>query len=514
MTHAFDHPPLHPDPLCTRVQAHLSAQQLWHSTAHLIVAVSGGTDSLALLHILWQLRTQQPFTLHVAHFDHQLRGSQSAAEAAFVADTATAWQLPVTVASGNLPAQLGSGINKAAAARTARYRFLATLAAQLHADAVLLAHHADDQAETVLLHLLHGSGSAGLRGMQLATPWSEWSAWATPTRAMAPTGAVLLRPLLATRRAELEAYCIQHQLEPRHDPSNYDQQATRNRIRHHLLPILARYNTQISAVLGRTAELLSDDYAYIQRQLDQHWPALATVYLAAVHFDATHWHALDPTLQRYALRRAVAHLTQTQLSAAQIKAGCAATTHATGYQHALGAGLVLRVEHGRIVISDPRQPIAIWHAPTPLPQLAHAPLPVPVPSQLQIAPYWQLTAELLTPPANLPPPSAWELHLAAEQITAPLWLRWRQAGDRLSIGTGSRRVQDLLVDAKVPRSLRPYLPLLWLGERLIWVVGVRADPHVLAQPHSPQILCVRLTATAPSDATIQRAAEANDRMTL
>ncbi len=509
MTRPPDNPPTCTDLLHTRVQAHLSAHQLWHSTAHLIVAVSGGTDSLALLHILWQLRTQQPFTLHVAHFDHQLRGPQSAAEAAFVADTARAWEIPITVASGNLPAQLGPGTNKAAAARTARYRFLATLAAQLHADAVLLAHHADDQAETVLLHLLHGSGSAGLRGMQLATPWSEWSTWAAPhpIQGAGATGAVLLRPLLATHRTELEAYCTQHQLAPRHDPSNHDQQATRNRIRHHLLPILASYNPQISAALGRTAELLSDDYAYIQRQLDQHWTTLATVYPAAVHFAAAHWHPLDPTLQRYALRRAVAQLTQTQLSAAQIKAGCAATTRPTGYQHALGAGLILRVEHGQIVISNPHQPLAIWHAPTPLPQLANAPLPVPVPSQLQIAPYWQLTTELLTPSANLSPPSTWELHLAAEQITAPLWLRWRQAGDRLSIGSGSRRVQDLLVDAKVPRSLRPHLPLLWLGERLIWVVGVRADPHLLAQPHSPQVLRVRLTATAPSGATMQSEAE-------
>lgn len=367
MTRPPDNPPSRTDLLHTRVQAYLSAYQLWRSDAHLLVAVSGGPDSLALLHMLWQLREQCPFQIHVAHFDHQLRGPQSAAEAAFVAATATAWQLPVTVGTANLPAQLGPGTNKAAAARAARYRFLATLAAQLQAAAVLVAHHADDQAETVLLHLLHGAGSAGLRGMHVATAWAVWGRPYLPnaTAPLASTGPVLLRPLLDTSRAELEAYCTQHQLDPRHDPSNHDQQAIRNRIRHHLIPILASYNPQISAALGRTAELLRDDYAYIQRQLDQHWTALATVYPAAVHFDAAHWHALDPTLQRYALRRAAAQLTQTQLSLAQIKAGCAATTHATGYQHALGASLMLRVEHGRIVISDPRQPIAIWHAPTP-----------------------------------------------------------------------------------------------------------------------------------------------------
>lgn len=169
--------PLHnsnADPLLARVQAHLTAHNLWRSDAHLLVAVSGGTDSLALLHMLWQLREQGWFQLHVAHFDHQLRGAQSAAEAVFVAETATAWGLPITVGTANLPSQLRPGINKAAAARAARYRFLATLAAQLPAAAVLLAHHADDQAETVLLHLLHGAGSAGLRGMHVATAWAAW----------------------------------------------------------------------------------------------------------------------------------------------------------------------------------------------------------------------------------------------------------------------------------------------------------------------------------------------------
>ena len=139
--------------------------------APVVVAVSGGPDSLCLLHALTQLRDDLGVTLHVAHLDHMIRGAESADEAVFVADLAREWGLPSTVEATDVPALArAQRANLHAAARAARYSFLARVARATGAQAVAVAHHAGDQAETVLLHLLRGAGPEGLSGMRPVTP--------------------------------------------------------------------------------------------------------------------------------------------------------------------------------------------------------------------------------------------------------------------------------------------------------------------------------------------------------
>ncbi|WP_322495970.1 tRNA lysidine(34) synthetase TilS, partial [Chloroflexus sp.] len=149
----------------------LLAEGLGQPTARLLVAVSGGGDSLALLHLLATLHTTGGPSPIVAHLDHGLRGAESAAEAAFVAETAATWGLRAIVETAHLPPG-----TTPAAARVARYAFLARTAIAEQVDAVLVAHQADDQAETVLMHLLRGAGPAGLRGMRPRVEWPEWAA--------------------------------------------------------------------------------------------------------------------------------------------------------------------------------------------------------------------------------------------------------------------------------------------------------------------------------------------------
>src|SRR5512138_2298231 len=162
--------------LIAEVRAYVAAQRLIGPGAPVAVAVSGGPDSLCLLHVLNRLRLDLGFTLHVAHLDHQIRGEESAAEARFVAGLAHDWGLPATVSASDVPALARTQrLNLHAAARLARYTFLAQVAQSIGAQAVAVAHHANDQAETVLLHLLRGAGPDGLRGMRPAVPWQEWS---------------------------------------------------------------------------------------------------------------------------------------------------------------------------------------------------------------------------------------------------------------------------------------------------------------------------------------------------
>src|SRR5829696_2074336 len=246
--------------LITDVRGFITAHHMIAPGGLVVVAVSGGPDSLCLLHALTQLRDDLGIVLHVAHLDHKIRGAESADEAVFVAGLAHEWGLPHTVEAADVPEMArAQRTNLHAAARAARYRFLVNVARATGARAVAVAHHAGDQAETVLLHLLRGAGPDGLSGMRPVTHWEGWSLGIEHERSRenlpSPQSSAarpwLIRPLLTATRESIERYCAEHDLHPRRDPSNFDLSATRNRIRHNLIPQLIEYNPHIVAALGR-----------------------------------------------------------------------------------------------------------------------------------------------------------------------------------------------------------------------------------------------------------------------
>jgi len=216
----------------------------------LIVGVSGGADSVALLDLLTSL-PDFPLTLIIAHLNHLLRGDESTADEHFVRERAAHYQLSCEIRCCDVK-QLAKQerMTLEEAGRTARYRFFEELRQHYHAVAVAVAHHADDQAETFLLRLLRGAGTTGLA-------------------AMAPiTQARIIRPLLELTRQELRVYLAEKQLAFREDSSNADHSYLRNRIRHELLPLLQDYNPAISQRLTATACLLGDDEALLSQYTD------------------------------------------------------------------------------------------------------------------------------------------------------------------------------------------------------------------------------------------------------
>ncbi len=306
--------------LIEKVRVALAERRMIAPGDRVVVAVSGGPDSLCMLHILCALRADLGISPHVAHLDHMLRGAESAAEAAFVAATAQAWGVPSTIAAIDVGARAKeTRDNLHQAGRVARYAFLAQVAREQGAQAVAVAHNADDQAETVLMHLLRGAGPAGLRGICPVVPWEEWSGmkneeWRMEKKSLADPSSFstpnsqLIRPLLGITRAEIERYCAEQGLDPRRDPTNLDRHPTRNRLRHELLPLLIEYNPHIVAALGRTALVTADEYDLVLQALDVAWPALASTRPGAVDFAGEAWRQLHPALQRAALRRAYALL--------------------------------------------------------------------------------------------------------------------------------------------------------------------------------------------------------------
>jgi tRNA(Ile)-lysidine synthase len=206
-------------------------------STRVLVAISGGADSMALLSALYALRTTFDLSLHAAHLDHGLRGEKSAADADFVRERCASLAVPATIErcdTRRAAAESRTGIEEAA--RNLRYQFLIRTAQSSGAKWVALAHNADDQVETILHRLLRGTGLSGLRGMPVTRPLAE--------------GVTLIRPLLAVTRAAIEGELRQRALTWRDDASNADVEFTRNRIRHRLLPLLrAEFNPQVDAAL-------------------------------------------------------------------------------------------------------------------------------------------------------------------------------------------------------------------------------------------------------------------------
>lgn len=220
-----------------------------------VIGVSGGVDSLVLLHAALEVRKRLRLELIAATFDHGLRGSVGAADADAVVELARIWGVACARGEGRLAEVAASG-SVEAIARVARYDFLAHVANEAGALAVAVGHHADDQAETVLAHLVRGAGLAGLVAMRPA--------------ALVPghPDLALVRPLLSLTRADIEAYAATAGLQPRLDATNADVSLTRNKIRLEVMPLLRAINTRMGAALARTADQAAVESDYLEAALD------------------------------------------------------------------------------------------------------------------------------------------------------------------------------------------------------------------------------------------------------
>ncbi|HUQ17158.1 MAG TPA: tRNA lysidine(34) synthetase TilS [Candidatus Saccharimonadales bacterium] len=390
-----------------------------------VVAVSGGTDSVALLVLLADCATELGLVLQVAHFDHRTRPKTAAADAAFVAGLAASVGAPFRMGRAEVPAASEED------ARRARYAFLRRAAAESGARAIATAHTRDDQAETVLLHATRGSGLGGLAGMR-------------------PSRDGIIRPFLALSRADTVAICAAAGISPREDPSNRDLAFARNRVRRRVLPELERINPQARLALARLAEAAAEAADDGERDA-------ARALAAALDGDVVLLDRLldiapevrDAALARWWERSTGRALSTTnRLALGQLAGGTAGSAAAD-----LPGGRALR-EYRRLT-RVPTGPAAPARAAGPVPLQADVPV------------LWEGWTILLTSqpdpamPGGVPAPASGEL-----------FVRGRRPGDR--IGHDLRtKVQDLYTDAKVPARMRDSHPLITTGDEAVWwVVGL------------------------------------------
>ena len=278
----------------------------------ILVGVSGGQDSVCLLDALAATATTRHQVV-VGHVDHRLRGAQSAADASFVANLAEQLGVPalaLTVDAAHYADAHRLGLEEAA--RVVRYQALAVLATEASAGAVATGHTLDDCAEGVLMNLLRGTGLAGQQGIQPEQRFDPLLLGPVPPelreRLGASVGIRLVRPLLGVQRTATEAYCRARGLPFRTDPTNADPSLSRNRIRHHLLPLLRTYNPSIVVSLARLARVAGDEDAELEHLAETCWQTFAELDRRRVHFRWSDWATLSAALQRRLLRRAAREL--------------------------------------------------------------------------------------------------------------------------------------------------------------------------------------------------------------
>jgi len=453
-------------PLVTHLRHHPTLATM----PRVVVAVSGGPDSLALLYGLCEF---YPATaVMVYHLDHRLRGAQSAADAQFVADAAQSLGVAALIDAADIRREAPDYANLSEAARVVRYRRLAHYALQSDAAMVLVAHTQDDQAETVLMRLLRGSGTTGLAAMREVTPWSVWA----PD---APHGqASLVRPLLDVPRTTILDYCQWRQLTPRHDPSNDKQNALRVRVRHHLLPMLRQEQPQINQLLAHTALLSGDSDDFVHDSLMAHWEDIFQISATHITLQRAYFCTLHPTLQRAALRHAITHHhgSLREISFGHIEALRTALIAGMPPTQPLPFGIPTLITPTSLIIGTP---------PIPMVPAYQGDIQRLSPPQTVVCGDYILHVAHGQSPAQPARHDGWQIFLQPNQRYS---LRTRRSGDRIGIGNGQhRRVQDVLVDAKIPASQRATWPLICVDEDVVWVVGIRSDPAYRGIPNQPAL---------------------------
>ncbi len=446
--------------LAARVRRFVEPHQLWPPGARVVAAVSGGGDSVALVHLLRELEGGGHLVLAgLAHLNHRLRPEADDDEA-FCRALAAAAGVSCDVAHVDVAAAAAAArVSVEVAGREARYAFFERVRLARAAHAVAVAHTRDDQAETVLLRLLRGAGTRGLRG-------------ALPSRGG------IVRPLLTCGRDELRAYLAARGAAWREDATNADTAILRNRIRHDLLPRLVRdYQPGAARLLARTAELAHDDDAYLtaaahtaaavvsSKQGDGHLVRSADLLALP---PAIGRRVVQLTLQRGGATRAV-RLADVERALAVCRSAQAAGGNVAGVTvERFSADAVLFNRSGRSV-----------HRPMP-PRTLEVPGLVEVP---ECGAGWRLRADGPIKRGSAPEPSRHRILLDAGLDPGPFTVRGRRPGDRLrpaGLG-GTKSLQDLFVDRKVPRGERDRTPVvLDAAGRILWVVGLALDEGAAA----------------------------------
>ena len=458
--------------LVHRVKSTIERHQMLKSGDRVLVAVSGGPDSVALLFLLLELKKELNLSLLVAHVNHKLRGKESDQDQEFVRKLASDLKLKLYSRSFQVKKEAKKlRLSVEECARKIRYEYLNKLAERLKAQKIALGHNFNDQAETVLLRLIRGSGSLGLSGIP-------------------PVKDRVIRPLIETKREEIETFLKEKNIPFRIDSSNLRTDYLRNKVRLKLLPILKReYNPKIEEVLNRTASILRAEEELLDREAQKAYgKTLLKEQKGKILLDSKRFSGRDEWLKRLLIRNCVKKL---QGDVRELNFEKVETLLDLLRQGKSGKSVDLLAD----IRADVTKDLLSIHKKKEEGFNHHLSLP----TQRRIGKLGVSVRSEIFPGSSLPRKlrgeNRWVAFLDRDKLKPPLRLRSRKNGDRFRpLGMkGSKSVADFLVDSKIPRCDRDEVMLLTSRDRIVWLVGYRISEDFKVTPKTKRILKIEVS---------------------
>ena len=483
--------------LTEKVKIYIVENHLISSGDGVVVGISGGPDSLCLAHILLGLRKDMGFEICLAHLNHSLRGEESEDDMDFVSRLSREWDVTAIFETADVYDYIfKKRLNLEEAARVLRYNFFVKAAFQFNGNKVAVGHTADDQVETVLMHLLRGSGMRGIRGMSPSFSWRGESG-----------NVKVVRPLLDVWRRETEEYCRLNGLEPRLDSSNTDRTFLRNRLRLELVPYLENINARAKEAILRFARINAGEGDYLDSEVER--LAGETIFEAgpALFLKTDKILSCHPALQRLLLLKALGKIygSARDLEAHHIERLRDASGSKAGTRVTLPDGLLFLRDYEGGWLCHNEEEVC------PFPSLSGE-QEIPLAGRISFGGWEIITRrvqdaesevrsqeseasrssfEMVTGKDSLP---VFKAVLSLERVKGKLHMRSRRDGDRFQpLGMNiPKKLQDFMTDEKIPRWWRDRIPLVCAGQDILWVAGWRIGELARAREEDEKIIEVEL----------------------
>ena len=458
----------------TKVEAFLARHQLMTNHAVIIVGVSGGPDSMALLHFLHKRSEAYDFQLIAVSVDHQLRGLDAQADVAYVQRICEKWQIVFESVQVDVKAyKQAHRVGTQVAARALRYEAFANIMRQYNANCLALGHHGDDQIETMVMGMMQKTNLQGLKGIPYRRPFANGE---------------IVRPFLAVTKAEIEAYCKANGIRYRVDASNEDRSYTRNDLRHRVVPVLKEKNNQLHQTVQQLSETIQEDEQYLSQQAKKlvHDAVTFSKKNTAATISIKSFMAHSVSLQRRAFRLTLDYLYKLTIpeklsyTHEQIFLALLADNTSNKVIHFPHKLLIERsydmihlyFKQGTVANEDFHEIIPTLPASIVLPNEQLLSI-----KEVEELPEDKKQSELFVyPKAKLP---------------FPLHIRNRRQGDRMTYKGlhGSKKVKDILMDEKVPRYKRDQVYIITDNDDdILWLIGLRKKA-LPPESNGPYILC-------------------------
>jgi len=448
----------------------------------LVVAVSGGPDSVCLLHTLVKLRDELKINLHIAHLNHKLRGKESDEDANYVFRLAVQLKLSCTIGERDVEDyRVLHGGTLEEAAREVRYNFLTDVAKVVKAGCVAVGHTSDDNIETILLHLVRGTGTRGLRGLQYRTTWKSGSETVG-----------IIRPILELSRKETVEYCRENGLEARMDSSNLSLSPLRNRIRQQLVPLLQSYNTQVGDALLRTARAASDELDFLDSTVSELEDSIIQKKGNILVLDKAAFTSLPSALKRHLLRQSIEYILGNlkDIETRHIDEILGMLDKQAGKRIDLPGGLVFVIEYDRFLLTRELSELS------PLPVIDEE-YDIIIPGETEM-PGWRISASVIgreeMEDSNDDFTACFDIACTGNKLT----VRPRETADRFQpLGMEqSKKVSEFMIDVKIPQAWRNNVPVVCSPSQVVWVAGWRIDDRTKVTPDTEKILRLQFTKTS------------------